>query len=419
MLRRTATVLAGLALLSGALTAPAAAKGGAVEGGGSTYYLNDRWSGEASSVVAYGRPGDELYVGDWNGDGTDTPAVRRGNQYHVKNSLDGGRADVVVPYGRALDEVLAGDWDGDGVDTLAVRRGSEYHVKNSLTGGAADVVLHYGRADDIVLVGDWDGDGRDTLAVRRGNVYHLRDDLRGGPAHRTVGYGRVGDEVLVGDWDGNGTDTPSIRRDSVFHVQDTLSGGRAERATTYGRITDTAMAGDWNGDGADTIGLRRPPAQPTWHTGQVTDISGVVRFSGRYDSRNGNLHPSQLCLVPFMPAHYIHCRALGDLVQFDRAYRVRFGERLPVDLWDNSTYRTRAQQDETWAQIGPPVAARPGTSPHGWGLAVDMFEGDAYNFDSARYRWMLTNGPRYGWENKPWHQRHGSVPEYWHFDYVR
>ncbi|MDD9205633.1 hypothetical protein PU560_04010, partial [Georgenia sp. 10Sc9-8] len=60
-----------------------------------------------------------------------------------------------------------GDWDGDGEDTFAVRRGFTYHVKNSLTGGEADLVLNYGRTDDEVYVGDWDGDTIDTLGVRR------------------------------------------------------------------------------------------------------------------------------------------------------------------------------------------------------------------------------------------------------------
>ena len=71
----------------------------------------------------------------------------------MKNSISGGAADKVIAYGRADDTVLVGDWDGDGVDTLAVRRGSSYFVKNSISGGAADKVIAYGRADDTVLVG--------------------------------------------------------------------------------------------------------------------------------------------------------------------------------------------------------------------------------------------------------------------------
>ncbi|HLV04241.1 MAG TPA: hypothetical protein VKY79_06675, partial [Actinomycetaceae bacterium] len=38
------------------------------------------------------------------------------------NSLRGGQADHVVTFGRLGDEVLVGDWDGNGTDTLGVRR---------------------------------------------------------------------------------------------------------------------------------------------------------------------------------------------------------------------------------------------------------------------------------------------------------
>jgi hypothetical protein len=48
--------------------------------------------------------------------------VRRGIAYYFKNSISGGEADTVIAYGKADDAVLVGDWDGDGKDTLAVRR---------------------------------------------------------------------------------------------------------------------------------------------------------------------------------------------------------------------------------------------------------------------------------------------------------
>jgi beta-glucanase (GH16 family) len=63
--------------------------------------------------------------------------------------------------------VYVGDWDGDGVDTPAVRRGATYYVSDSFAGGTAERTQTYGRAGDHTLVGDWDGDGRDTLGVRR------------------------------------------------------------------------------------------------------------------------------------------------------------------------------------------------------------------------------------------------------------
>jgi hypothetical protein len=181
-------------------------------GVGNGFYLTNGWNGTADAVFSFGRASDQVLVGDWDGDGVDSPAVRRGNVYFLSNSFAGGAADVELTFGRASDEVLVGDWDADGVDSLAVRRGNSYFLSNTLAGGAADVELAYGRAADRVLVGDWDGDGTDTLGVRRGNAYFLANSFAGGPADVELTYGRSGDAVLVGDWDGDGTDTLGVRR---------------------------------------------------------------------------------------------------------------------------------------------------------------------------------------------------------------
>ncbi|WP_197522643.1 hypothetical protein, partial [Occultella aeris] len=141
--------------------------------------------------VAYGRTSDVVLVGDWNGDGIDTLAVRRGNIYYFINSLSSGNADRVVAYGRTSDRVLIGDWNGDRVDSLAVRRDNLYYIANGFGGGAADRVVAYGRATDAVMVGDWNADGIDTLGIRR-------------PAPAPVQFGagtlRVGTDVAPGTY---------------------------------------------------------------------------------------------------------------------------------------------------------------------------------------------------------------------------
>ncbi|PYG00603.1 gamma-glutamyltranspeptidase / glutathione hydrolase [Georgenia satyanarayanai] len=221
------------------------------------FHLSNDWRGTTDEVFRYGRSGDEVLIGDWDGDGTDTIAVRRGNVVHVSGGHRGGDASLAFTYGRPGDTLLVGDWDGDGHDTLAVRRGADYHVKNRLTGGEADRVVRYGRENDTVLVGDWDADGTDTFTVRRDATYHVRNSLRGGDADTVFTYGRSGDVTLAGDWDGNGTDTLSIQRGRVFHVNNSLRGGDADRVLTFGREGDEVYVGDWDGNGTDTLGVRR------------------------------------------------------------------------------------------------------------------------------------------------------------------
>ena len=223
------------------------------------FFLNNGWDPWADTVFHYGRHTDEVLVGDWDGDGTDTITVRRGNRFYVSNAARGGEAERVVVYGRPGDTVLVGDWDGDGRDSFAVRRGAEYHVRSSLTSGPADVVVRYGLASDSVLVGDWDGDGRDSFAVRRGGQYLVKDTIAGGNADVVLTYGKPGDVTLAGDWDGDGRDTFTVRRGAAFHVKDSLSGGPADLVLVYGRPGDAVLVGDWDGDGTDTLGVRRTP----------------------------------------------------------------------------------------------------------------------------------------------------------------
>ncbi|WP_194949018.1 GDSL-type esterase/lipase family protein [Actinomyces trachealis] len=68
-------------------------------------------------------------------------------------------------------KVLLGDWDGDGVRTYAVRVGSRvvFYNRNE-TAAPVYATVSLGRATDEVLVGDWDGQGRETLALRRGTT---------------------------------------------------------------------------------------------------------------------------------------------------------------------------------------------------------------------------------------------------------
>ncbi|MGJ9696573.1 CAP domain-containing protein [Actinotignum sp. GS-2025a] len=225
---------------------------------GNVFYVSNDWtSTQASSVFSYGRARDEVLVGDWNGDGTDTFAVRRGNMIYVKNSVDGGAADIAFSYGRVGDEILVGDFDGDGRDTFAVRRGNTFYVLNSLHSGNADQVINYGRYGDTVYAGDFNGDGIDTFAVRRGSTYFVKNHIASGIADHVFAYGRAGDATILGDFDGDGRDTFAVRRGNTIYVKNSLGAGNADSVLSYGRVSDELYVGDWDGNGTDTPAVRR------------------------------------------------------------------------------------------------------------------------------------------------------------------
>ncbi|MGO1402091.1 MAG: metallophosphoesterase family protein [Flaviflexus sp.] len=226
---------------------------------GNAFALVNDWESTTHDVAfAYGRIGDEVIVGDWDGNGTDTLGVRRGHTFYLTNTLEGGIADVEFKYGREGDEVLVGDWDGNGTDTLGLRRGHTFYLHNTLEGGNAEVEFKYGRDADEILIGDWDGDGSDTIAVRRGITFFPNNALQGGDAETEYRYGRDGDEAFAGDFDGDGTDSVSLRRGNVFYLNNALHGGPAETSIAYGKADDVLFIGDWDGDGTDTPGVNRP-----------------------------------------------------------------------------------------------------------------------------------------------------------------
>jgi hypothetical protein len=85
-----------------------------------------------------------------------------------------------------------------------------------------------------------------------------------------------------------------------------------------------------------------------------------------------------------------------------------------VVLTISYSYRTLAKQREKYADYlaGGNLAAVPGTSNHGWALALDMGipPYPAANH-SASFRWLKANAARYGFHNND------APSEPWHWDY--
>jgi hypothetical protein len=107
-------------------------------------------------------------VGDWDGDGDDTPGLVRGNNWLLRNTNNTGTANLDFTYGDPVDGVrIAGDWDGDGDDTPGLVRINNWLLRNSNTTGDAEVDFDYGNGfpSHWPLPGDWDGNGSDTAGV--------------------------------------------------------------------------------------------------------------------------------------------------------------------------------------------------------------------------------------------------------------
>ena len=127
------------------------------------------------------------------------------------------------------------------------------------------------------------------------------------------------------------------------------------------------------------------------------------------DGLNGLLPDMLLC--PVGGVHRLRCGAAPSFVALAEAYAAFF--RTPMCVTDS--YRTYAEQVDVYARK-PHLAAVPGTSQHGWGLAVDLC-GGIQTFGTPQHEWMRANAARYGWFHPSWAQAGGSKPEAWHWEF--
>jgi hypothetical protein len=141
---------------------------------GFVYLRHTNTQGIADLMFYFGNPGDLPVVGDFNGDGCDTVSIYRESEqrFYIINELgeDGlglGAADYFFDFGNPGDQPFVGDFDGDGDDEVGLLRPSTGYVylKFDLAGGFADISYDVAMASVVALAGDWNGDGIDTVAT--------------------------------------------------------------------------------------------------------------------------------------------------------------------------------------------------------------------------------------------------------------
>jgi LAS superfamily LD-carboxypeptidase LdcB len=125
---------------------------------------------------------------------------------------------------------------------------------------------------------------------------------------------------------------------------------------------------------------------------------------------NGQIPAEALCEVP--GGHQLRCDAAEAFTALDAAFAAEFGTGLTV----SDSYRSYAAQ-VACVRVKGYLCARPGTSNHGLGVAVDL-AGGIQTFGTAQHRWMAENAGQYGWDLPDWASSGGSKPEPWHWEYV-
>lgn len=162
-----------------------------------------------------------------------------------------------------------------------------------------------------------------------------------------------------------------------------------------------------SGDGSSDA--KQPESALPGGFAPVPGCTAVVPDEGSV--ANGQLGSAHLCDVG--DGYLLRPDAGAAFLALAKQYESSTGESLAGCI--GNTYRSYDEQVELYEQK-PSLAAEPGTSEHGWGLAMD-FECGASSYSSAFYSWLDAHGREYGWVNPPWAQPGGSRPEPWHWEF--
>ncbi len=161
---------------------------------------------------------------------------------------------------------------------------------------------------------------------------------------------------------------------------------------------------------ADRLGAARRKAAAAAAAARASRMraaSTVATCSGgtTAGATNGFLPAEALCPLAGAPGHAMRADAAAA---FNRMTAAR--HQCVTD-----SYRSYAAQVSVFRRK-PALAAVPGTSNHGRGLAVDLGCG-AERFGSDAYLWLKANAGRFGFVHPAWAEPGGGKPEPWHWEY--
>lgn len=140
-----------------------------------------------------------------------------------------------------------------------------------------------------------------------------------------------------------------------------------------------------------------------------TVLPGCDGEAPKGEASNGELPKNWLCDIG-VGKHQLRTDAAVSFAKMNAAFKKDTGKELAV----TDSYRSLEAQISV-AERKPGFAARPGTSNHGWGLALDLGAGTQTG-TGEQYEWLVANAKKYGWENPDWAKRNSY--ELWHWEYV-
>lgn len=223
------------------------------------------------------------------------------------------------------------------------------------------------------------------------------------------------------DWGKTVKITHKDKISTVYTHMDTVSvknGAQVSKGETLGIVGDSGKKAF--GEGKDSLMFmmekdEKPVDPRDFLFPEAPDAASAVNIPvGEFknDYSNGKLPDSVLCALPNHGGHKLRCEVLSSFMAMSAAYKMQFGH----DICVTDSYRSYEAQVDVKRRKGH-WAATPGTSNHGWGLALDLCD-NVNIFGSEQYNWMKANAHNYGWFHPDWAEPNGSLPEAWHWEHV-
>jgi cell wall-associated NlpC family hydrolase len=152
-----------------------------------------------------------------------------------------------------------------------------------------------------------------------------------------------------------------------------------------------------------------PPGGDTGPCGAALPVPGSVSPAwGGWG--NGQIPGEALCALG-VGRHALRCDAAASYAQMSTAFEAAFGSPLCI----TDSYRSYASQVSAFHRK-PALAAVPGTSNHGWALAVDLC-GGIHTAGTPQWTWMTANAGRFGFVQPDWARPGNEKPEPWHWEF--
>ncbi|WP_426562350.1 SpoIID/LytB domain-containing protein [Angustibacter sp. McL0619] len=140
------------------------------------------------TTFTYGQAGDLPIAGHWTAAAAANIGVVRAGVWRMRPTATAGEPTLIAPFPGSGKPML-GDWDGNGMDTPGWFGNGVWHLSNLITHPAVHRTVTFGRAGDQPVPGDWDGNHSTTTGIARSSSFFWRNDLLGGAATGSRVYG--------------------------------------------------------------------------------------------------------------------------------------------------------------------------------------------------------------------------------------